>query len=761
MTPLAAGAELAGRFRLQRLLGRGGSAEVWAATDTTTGTEVALRVLVAGDDAEAAALLAGLEADAAQLRRLVHPGVLRPLAVAAAGHRVCVAVELAEGGDLGALRGAGWQAILAAIREVADALQYVHAQGLTHGDLKAANVLRDRQGRWRLTDFRSGSLPDANSPVSLSTISPQQLDGSPPTAADDIYSLGALLYDLLAGQPPLHPGITPERIRAEVPPRLGVDGQGEAVPRALTQLVAAMLEKSPRLRPGSLGAVRALLAEIAADAVRPPAAPAGPGAGPQAALRRRPVAGPPARSPLLVAAGLATLLAAVLAVVFWLPGVVRERGPLVRPAPPAPAAVVPEPAVPGPVVPAAADPRASADTALAERLRAEVEAKAAGADRWGGADWLEAQRLAGLGDGQYKARDFAAAAASFDAATTRFRRLAAAAPATFDAALKSGREAFDRGDQPAAIAAFERALLVRPGDPAAVAGLGRSRKLDEILAGMAEAAAREAAGDPAAALASYAAVLKLDAEWVPARTAIARLDAARAAGDFERAMAQGLGALAAGRSADARTALNRALALRPGDPGARAALAQLDGDERRSRLTALEAEAGRLAAAERWAEAADRYRELLQLDATLAAARDGLAVTESRAVLHQRLEQQLANGDRFNDDAVVAGAEAVLREAGTVAAPGPVLAGQVARLKALIAAAATPVPVQFESDNLTSVVIFKVGPLGTFTSRTVELRPGAYVVVGTRDGYRDVRRSVRVEAGGGGSPISVRCEEPI
>lgn len=758
MTPLAAGTELAGRFRLQRQLGRGGSAEVWAATDAATGTEVAVRVLAAQDDAEAAALLAGLEADAAQLRRLVHPGILRPLTVVAADHAVCVAMELADGGDLGALRGAGWQAIVAAIREVADALQYVHAQGLTHGDLKAANVLRDRQGRWRLTDFRGGSLPDANSPVSLSTISPQQLDGAPPTAADDIYSLGALLYDLLAGQPPLHPAITPERIRTEVPARLGVDGQGGAVPLALTQLVAAMLEKLPRLRPGSIGAVRALLADIATEAARTPVAPAAIGAGAEPALRRRPVAAPAGRPRWLIAAGLVTLLAAVLAVVFWLPGVVTGRGPLVDASPPAPA-VAPE--IPVPVVPATADPRASADAALTERLSAEAEARAASVDKWGGADWLEARRLAELGDGQYKARDFSAAAASFDAATTRFRRLAAGAPAAFDAELKSGREAYNSADQPAAIAAFGRALVIRPGDAAASAGLARSQKLDEILAGMAEAAARETAGDPAAALASYAAVLRLDAEWAPARSAIARLDAARTAGDFERAMAQGLSALAAGRTADARTALNRALALRPGDAGARAALTQLDSDERRSQLTSLQAEAERLAAAERWAEAADRYRELLGLDATLAAARDGLAVADSRAALNQRLEQQLANGERFNDDAVVAGAQAVLRDAGAVPAPGPVLTAQVSRLGELIAAAATPVPVQFESDNLTSVVIYKVGPLGTFTSRTVELRPGAYVVVGTRDGYRDVRRNVRVDASGGGGPVSVRCEEPI
>ena len=411
MTQLEAGLELAGRFRLQRPLGRGGSAEVWAATDNTTGTEVALRLLAARDEAELAALLAGLEADAARLRRLVHPGILRPLAVVAAGDRACVAVELADAGDLGALRGAGWQPIVAALREVVDALQYVHAQGHVHGDLKAGNVLRDRQGRWRLTDFRSGALPEANSPVSLSNASPQQLDGATATVADDVYALGALLYDLLAGGPPLHPGITPERIRAEVPERLGVDGQGAPIPLALTQLVAAMLEKSPRLRPGNLGAVRRAARghRQLRSCARQPGSGNGPAA-PRSRCAARRAAGPASRSRALVAGVFVLLVAGVLAVVFWLPRVVTERGPLVKAAP---RTSVTTPAVPAAAAPTVPDPRLAADAALAARGRAEDAARAAAADRWGGADWLEARRLAAVGDGQYRDRDFLAAAASF------------------------------------------------------------------------------------------------------------------------------------------------------------------------------------------------------------------------------------------------------------------------------------------------------------------------------------------------------------
>jgi hypothetical protein len=152
---------------------------------------------------------------------------------------------------------------------------------------------------------------------------------------------------------------------------------------------------------------------------------------------------------------------------------------------------------------------------------------------------------------------------------------------------------------------------------------------------------------------------------------------------------------------------------------------------------------------------------MLDLDNTLAAAKAGRAAGEARAALNSQLEKQLANGERFNDDALVAAAQAVVAEAEATTPKGPVLTGQITRLKALIAAAAQPVPVQLESDNLTSVVIYKVGDLGAFTARTVDLRPGAYVIVGTRDGYRDVRRSVVVRADGTQEPIVVRCEEPI
>jgi tetratricopeptide (TPR) repeat protein len=308
---------------------------------------------------------------------------------------------------------------------------------------------------------------------------------------------------------------------------------------------------------------------------------------------------------------------------------------------------------------------------------------------------------------------------------------------------------------------FERALLIKPDDSGALRGLARSKTLDDVLRRMAEASASESAGDLAAARRGFQAVLTVDGEWAPARASLARIDAALAANAFERDMARGLAALAAGRSAEARTAIDSALRAKPGDPGARSALEQLNGDERRGRIIGLQAEAERLAAAEQWSDAIARYEAVLAIDPTLVTAKSGLQQAEARATLHQKLERELARAERFNDDVIAGQARAVVAEASAVPAAGPVISGQVRRLNELLAAAAQPVAVQFESDNQTNVVIFKVGPLGIFANRTVELRPGPYVVVGTRDGYRDVRRTIRVEASGNMPPVVVRCEEPI
>ena len=636
---------LAGRFRLVRLLGRGGSAEVWLAEDTALAIEVALKVIRAADAAAADRLADALRSEFEAVQRLVHPGIVRIHGVHTDGACCCISMEAVIGADPGALRGAAWQRIVAVVIGVVEALQYAHAQGVVHGDLKAANLLCDANGQWRLSDFRMAALSTGGA-VSLSAVSPQLLDGAPPAVSDDVYALGALLYDLLSGAPPLHPAITPERIRSEVPARLGVDGCGQRLPLALVQLVAALLEKSPQRRPVGMAAVRAVLDEVLREEgspVRPPSAGAPATAEASAAaplkLRRQRAAGLPA---WLVYAGAIVLLAGLAGVLFVLPKLVSER-PVVLPPPVAASpAPVPDPSpAPAPAPTPTPTPTTAVATPAADAAPAPVVAEAP-------------------------------------------------APAPAPAPAKAPAPA-----------------------PRAAAS--------------------------------------------PAKPAVADQSAV----EFERALSRGLNALSAGQLAEARQAIDRAVALRPADPGAQNALAQLDAEERRARSATLLAEAGQLVAAEQWQAAVSRYEAILAIDGNLLSARNGLTEAQARASLDQRLEQALARADRFNDDAIAGPARQLVAEASAVPAPGPVLNGQIERLKTQLAVAARPVSVQFESDNQTTVVIYKVGSLGSFSSRTLELRPGPYVVVGTRDGYRDVRRNIRVDPDGRMPPVVIRCEEAI
>jgi len=75
--------------------------------------------------------------------------------------------------------------------------------------------------------------------------------------------------------------------------------------------------------------------------------------------------------------------------------------------------------------------------------------------------------------------------------------------------------------------------------------------------------------------------------------------------------------------------------------------------------------------------------------------------------------------------------------------------------------ASTPVSVTLRSDNLTAVTVYRVGELGNFTERALQLKPGRYVVVGTRSGYRDVRRELNVAPGAAPAVLSIQCVDPI
>jgi tetratricopeptide (TPR) repeat protein len=271
----------------------------------------------------------------------------------------------------------------------------------------------------------------------------------------------------------------------------------------------------------------------------------------------------------------------------------------------------------------------------------------------------------------------------------------------------------------------------------------------------------EGAGQTEAAVAGFRKALQLDPEARAARDGLARLAARGTATAHEAAIARGLAAQARGDQAAARAAFAEAQRLRPDSAEAREGLAQLEraaGDEA---LAGVLARAEAAERAQRWRDALAAYREALGANQNLLAAQRGVERVEPSAQLEAELESYLSRPERLFSQEVRAAARTTVRGVEALPAPNDMLRGQSARLAELLTAAETPVRVALESDKLTSVTIYRIGQLGAFDRREMDLLPGRYTVVGTRSGYRDVRREVTVLPGRAPGTVEIRCEEPI
>ena len=635
---LESGQVLAGRYALLRKLGEGRTAEAWLGRDRESGAELVVKVLRAELSPAPGERERFLEAARLQ-REIVHPNVLACTAI----HEddPLLATFTFEGSaDLTTLRSAAPRAVIEALAQVAEGARALHARGCVHRDIKASNVVLADDGRALLSDFGLASaIGDATAAPGGSpfTASPEQLAGAPPAIADDVYSFGALAYELLTGYPPFYPDTAAARTAAS-PPTLAE--RRARLPPGLEQLVNRCLARRAEDRPGDLSEVLDGLRSVAGE----PALPAPSRAASAPPALRAPEAGTAAIEPMwqrnasatpsaselrsqgfkrgLLAGTFVFLLVVAGLVFFALPQWVdhHELAPVVQ----APAKAAPSPrAVSAP----AADPQAAA--------KREIEEKKA-----------QEQRVAA--ELRAETRDALA------------RVQAQQSASAFSAAVSDGLAALSRKDYAVARAAYERAGRIRPGAPEVKDGLEQVQR---------------ALGD---------------------RTIAQHLESARKAGQEER-----------------------------------------------------------------WLDALAEYRAALAIDAKLLDAQQGVERVEPRVMLDAALSSYLERPERLFSDGVRGAARATLAQAAAVPDPGPVLTRQVTEVRALLAAAETPLRFVIASDKLTDVTIYRVGRLGAFDRRDMELLPGRYTVVGTRAGFRDVRREITIMPGKAPPELVIRCEEQI
>lgn len=276
---VASGQRCFGRFVLERLLGRGGMGVVWLARDELLGEDVALKFLPETVRWDPAAL-AELKAETRRARQLSHPGIVRIHDFVEDASGAAIAMEFIPGRTLTEERLSRPRQVLDPIdiepwfEALCAALDYAHREArVVHRDLKPSNIMLTTDGRIKVTDFgvsrqmgdsvlRTSQLVSAGG--TLLYMSPQQLLGEQAQVRDDIYGLGATLYELFTGKPPFNSGNVVAQIERRRPDRLterrkqlGVDG--EPLPERWERLVAACLAKEPEQRPATVAEVLALL----------------------------------------------------------------------------------------------------------------------------------------------------------------------------------------------------------------------------------------------------------------------------------------------------------------------------------------------------------------------------------------------------------------------------------------------------------------------------------------------------------------------
>ena len=311
------GQMIAGRYRVLSLLGRGGMGEVYRADDLTLSQPVALKFL-SRRRVDDRVWLGRFRDEVRLARKVTHPNVNRVYDLGEADGETFISMEYVDGENLASLlrrigRLSGDKVIEVA-RQLCAGLGAAHDRGVIHRDLKPANIMIDGRGQVHITDFGIAALaaeegktiPLAGTPEFMA---PELFEGQEPSVSSDLYSLGAVLYEMAIGEKPFG-GVSANERESRAPPA-SPSVFSPDMASGLERMILQCLARDPKLRPESAYEVAAglpggdpLAVAVAAGDTPSPGMVAASGG--FAAMRTR-----------SAVACLSTALAGLMAVVFW------------------------------------------------------------------------------------------------------------------------------------------------------------------------------------------------------------------------------------------------------------------------------------------------------------------------------------------------------------------------------------------------------------------------------------------------------------
>lgn len=271
-----------GPYEILKPIGKGGMGSVYEAIDTRTGQRVAIKAL-SPQMAHAEGFRERFEAEIESLKTLRHEGIVRLYGYGEQDGVLFYSMELVDGtsleDELKAGRRFQWREVTDIAIQLCLALKHAHDHGVVHRDIKPANVLVTAENRVKLADFGIARLFGSSQLTSAGGVlgtadymAPEQADGRPVTARCDQYSLGCVMYALLAGRPPFRARTLPEMLQfqrfAEPEP---VRRYADQTPEQLERVILQLLSKDPADRFPNTQVLARHLQAMVKGLSRPPA----------------------------------------------------------------------------------------------------------------------------------------------------------------------------------------------------------------------------------------------------------------------------------------------------------------------------------------------------------------------------------------------------------------------------------------------------------------------------------------------------------
>lgn len=381
--------------------------------------------------------------------------------------------------------------------------------------------------------------------------------------------------------------------------------------------------------------------------------------------------------------------------------------------------------------------------------------------KWAKQEFNIALTLGSSGDEHFRKQDYQQAIASYEDAVMVLTDLEGLIVPTLADRLQKGELALTQVEKDTAIIHFELAKSIDKDNQQAINGLIRAETIEELYALLKQGGTLEASNRFMDAQSVYQKATDLDPLSSEAKSALNRVTKRITENEFNRLINKGYTALQLSQYGDARVAFAAAQKLLPNSNKPKQGIASINQIIHKEKLAALMAEAEHFEAAEDWGNAAESYQQILMLSPNLSSAQQGLENNRQRVNILSKLNDHISNKLRLSSEQVAKEANELLNEISSVQNPGTKIKQDAITLENLLQLAKKPVSITLQSDNLTDIVIFKVGKFGKFNQHKLDLKIGKYTIVGSRPGFRDIRKTFTVSTDMTEKTILVSCDEPI